>query len=448
MSAHPPLRLREKLAYGLGDTASNFYFQAFNLFLLYYYTDVFGLSATAVGTMFLVTRIFDAVNDPLMGLLADRTRSRWGRFRPYLLWVALPYGLLGYLMFLGPQASDTGKLVYAYITYSLTMLAYTAINIPYSALMGVMSPSTKVRTALSSVRFVCAFGGGFLIASLTLPLKDWLGAGDEAAGFRATMALFAVASVALFWWTFAGTRERVAPAAAEEVSWRRDLGLLWRNRPWLVLFLVALFTLTNVAMRNGAVVYYFKYCLGAESAATLFLSLGSVGMILGAASCHGLARRFDRRRLMIGLTVGNALALAAMYLDWSDARLMLHGLNLMAAFLGGATPVLLFSFYADTADYGEWKFGRRTTGLIFAASLFATKMGIAVGGGLAGWFLDACGFVANVEQTASARHGITLLFSLLPAAFALLTAVALLFYPLTEDRMREIESDLAARRTA
>src|SRR5210317_2035602 len=209
------LSFSEKLGYGLGDSASNFFFQVFNIFLLYYYTDVFGLAPAAVGTMFLVTKIVDAISDPVMGLIADRTHSRWGKFRPYLLWAAVPYGICGYAMFASPDLSDTGKLIYAYVTYTLMMLAYTAINVPYSALLGVISPSSVERTKVASYRFICAFAAAWLIGTFVTPLKNMLGGGDEALGFRLTMIIFAVLSVALFWISFATTRERVSPVEFE-----------------------------------------------------------------------------------------------------------------------------------------------------------------------------------------------------------------------------------------
>jgi GPH family glycoside/pentoside/hexuronide:cation symporter len=206
-----PLSFGEKLGYGLGDMASNFYMGFFGLFLLYYYTDVFGLAPAAVGTMLLVTKVIDAISDPAMGLIADRTNSRWGKYRPYLLWVAIPYGLLGYALLLGPDFSDTGKLIWAYITYSLVMLAYTAINVPYSALLAVISPLARERTKATTFRFILASAGQLAVAAFATPLKNWLGGDDEVLGFRLTMALFAAFSVILFWITFASTRERIAP---------------------------------------------------------------------------------------------------------------------------------------------------------------------------------------------------------------------------------------------
>ncbi len=441
------LTVSEKLAYGLGDTASNFYFQAFNLFLLYYYTDIFGLSAAAVGTLFLVTRIFDAVMDPLMGIIADRTNTRWGKFRPYILWGALPYGVIGYVMFANPSLTADGKLVYAYVTYGLMWVAYTFINIPYSALMGVMSPSSSERTSLSTYRFACAFGGQFLIGLLTVRLKNFLGGGNDAVGFRYTMLIFSVLSVGLFLYTFANTRERVAPPPEQSGSLKEDLGALVRNRPWVALFFSALCTLTNVAIRNGSIIYYFKYTVGDETKAALYISLGSIAFIAGAVSTKLFLKFCERRTLMIILSIANAVTMASFFFVDPKFIVLLHALNILAIFLVGPTPAILWSMYADTADYGEWKFGRRTTGLIFSASVFSQKVGLAIGSALAAWLLNYYGFVANIAQTDRAQVGIKLMFSVFPALFALLGAVAIFFYPIDEATTKKMEEDLKNRKS-
>jgi GPH family glycoside/pentoside/hexuronide:cation symporter len=441
-----PLGFKEKLSYGLGDTASNLYFQAFNLFLFYYYTDVFGLSAAAVGTLMLVTRVLDAAMDPLMGIVADRTSTRWGKFRPYILWGAVPFGVLGYIMFANPDLTPNGKLIYAYVTYSLMWVAYTAVNIPYSALMGVMSPSSADRTSLSTYRFICAFGGGFAIQGLTLPLTKMLGHGNAAEGFSKTMAIFAVVSVALFLNTFANTRERVAPPAGQSASVRDDLKSLKANGPWLILFFGAFFNLVNVAIRNGSLIYYFKYVVGDESKFTLFSTSGTVAFIIGALATKLFLRFVSRRDLMIGLTVANAFSLAAFYFVDPQNFTALFWLNIVSAFLAGPTPAIVWSMYADTADYGEWKSGRRCTALVFAAVVFAQKIGLAVGSAMLGWLLSYSDFVANAIQGPGAVHCIKLMFSLVPAAFALLSGISILFYRLDEPKMKSIELELGARK--
>jgi GPH family glycoside/pentoside/hexuronide:cation symporter len=446
------LRFREKLGYGLGDTASNFFFQVFNIFLLYYYTDVFGIEPALVGVMFIVTKVVDAVSDPVVGLIADRTNTRWGKFRPYLLWGAIPYGLFGYAMFAGPELSDSGKLIYAYATYTLMMLAYTFINIPYSALMGVMSSSSLERTSIASYRFVCAFSAAWLVGTFVTPLKTILGGGDEALGFRLTMMIFAVISIALFWVTFATTRERVKPLQ-DKPSLKLDFKAMLGNGPWMALFFAAIFTLMNVAVRNGAIMYYFKYYVGDDGTpiflifdkTAVFMSLGLFVMIAGIACTKALASRFDKRNLLIVLSLLNALALAAFFVIPPDQYWLMVLVNAVGTFIVGPTPALVWAMYADTADYGEWKSGRRTTGLVFSALQFAQKLGLAVGAGLSGIILSLFGFVANEAQSDLSITGIRLMFSIFPAALAISGVIAIYFYPLKDKKMKEIEAELNKR---
>lgn len=449
------LRFREKLGYGLGDTASNFFFATFNIFLLYYYTDIFGLSAAAVGTMFLVTKILDAVSDPIMGLIADRTNSRWGKFRPYLLLAAVPYGLCGYAMFANPDLSYTGKLVYAYVTYSLMMLAYTAINVPYSALMGVISPSSIERTRVASYRFFCAFGAGWLVGTFVTPLKNILGQGDEAQGFQLTMLIFAVVSVALFWITFATTKERVTPVPVKS-DIKLDLKALFDNGPWKALFLAGIFTLVNIAVRSGTLLYYFKYYVGDDGTplflifdkTAVFLSLGLIAMMVGVTLTKTLSQHFEKRQLMIVLSLLNAASMAVFYFIPPNQYWLMVAVNCAGMLAAGPTPALVWSMYADCADYGEWKSGRRTTALVFSTVQFSHKMGLAVGAGLAGIILSWFGFVANETQTATSMVGIRFMFSVFPTVFALLGIVAIYFYRIDSNMVAKITKDLLDRHSA
>ena len=446
------LRFREKLGYGLGDTASNFFFATFNVFLLYYYTDIFGLSAAAVGTMFLVTKIVDAVSDPIMGLIADRTNSRWGKFRPYLLWAAVPYGLCGYAMFANPDLTYMGKLIYAYVTYSLMMLAYTAINVPYSALMGVISPSSIERTKVASYRFFCAFAAGWLVGTFVTPLKNILGGGDEALGFQYTMAIFAVVSVVLFWITFATTRERVVPAPTSS-NLKLDFKTLLANGPWRVLFITGIVTLMNIAVRNGTLLYYFKYYVGDDGSriflifdkTAVFLSLGLLAMMAGVSLTKFLSQRFEKRQLMIVLSLLNALSMAAFYFTPPDQYWLMVAINCAGMLAAGPTPALVWSMYADCADYGEWKSGRRTTALVFSTVQFSHKMGLAVGAGLAGIILAWFGFVANTVQTEASMFGIRFMFSVFPAILAVMGVVAIYFYRIDSRLIARMEHDLETR---
>ena len=451
------LKFSEKLGYGMGDAASNFFFQAFNVFLLIYYTDVFGLAPAAVGTMFLVTKLVDAFSDPAMGLVADRTNTRWGKFRPYLLTMAVPYGLLGYAMFLGPDLSPTWKLVYAYVTYSLMMLAYTAINIPYSALMGVISPSSDERVKVSAYRFVCAFGAGWLVVTFVRPLQGILGSGDEAAGFRLTMMLFAVFSVALFWWTFAATKEWVQ-AVPVKPDVKAELGALVRNLPWIALFVSGIFALMQTAVRNGGLLYYFKYYVGDDGAAlfsmfgmtfdmaSVFMSLGTIAMVIGVTLTRPLTQRFEKQHLMIALTAASAVINGLFFFIPADQYWLMVAINCLATLISGPLPPLVFAMNADCADYGEWKSGRRTTALIYSGGGFAAKLGLAVGAGLAGYILALFGFIANQPQTETALLGIRLMFTAFPAVLSLIAAAAILFYRLDNALVSRIESELAQRR--
>jgi len=448
-SATARLSLKEKLAYGLGDTASNFYFQFFNLFLAYYYIEVLELGKTRAGTLLAVVPIAVALLNPVIGAIADRTNTRWGKFRPYLLWGAIPYGLLGCVMFAAPELSADGKLLYAYVTYTLVLIAYAAINTPYGALMGVMSPSSEDRTSLNSYRFSCAFLGALLIGWLVPILKDVLtpAGAAPAVGFRNLMYIFAVLSVGMFFFTFVSTRERVITPPQQQGRLGQDLGDLARNVPWLVLFVVAFLNLTNTGLRNAAGIFYFKYAVGNEHAAGWFNLGGFLCFILGALVTKLFTARFSRRSLMIWLTLINGAAIGASYWVNPQYLTLLFALNIIGSFAAGPTPAIVWSLYADTADYGEWKFGRRATGLLISATVLIQKIGLAIGGAMIAWILGRYGFVENApQQTPEALQGVKLVFGLLPGALALGAGIMIVFYPLDEPLVKQIERELAARK--
>lgn len=459
------LKTTEYVGYSLGDTASNLFFQTFGIFLTYFYTDVWGLAPAAVGTMFLVIRFFDAAADPIIGLMADRTQTRWGKFRPYLLWFAIPYGLGGYLLFASPHLGASGKLVYAYLTYGFMMLAYSFINVPYSSMLGVISPSARIRTKASSYRFVGAFGGGLLVSLFVRPLVAWLGGGineagkviHELKGFQLTMLIFAVLSVAMFLICFATTKERVTvPPGQKNNAWG-EVGELLRNYPWMMMLLAAIFSLTYIGLRNGSAIYYFKYVAGYDNApvlfgkldrVTVFLSLGMASQMLGSYCLSFFARIADKRILSYSLTTFTAVCWAAFYIIPKDNFPLQLTVQALGCFSMGPASALVWAMYADVADYGEWKFGRRSTGLVYSASLFAIKTGTAFAGMLLPWILAKYGYMANVAQSATSILGITLAFSLFPAGVAVLKAISLWIYPLTQAKVNEIETELAARRAA
>lgn len=454
MTSHPhKLPLKEKLGYSLGDTASNIFFQFVNIFLLYYYTDVFGISPGHAGTLFLVARVWDAFNDPLMGAIADRTRTRWGTYRPYLLWMAIPFGALGYLAFANPSLGETGRIVYAYVTYIGLMMAYTAINVPYSALMGVMTPSSAERTSLSTFRFVGAFSGGLIVSLGVRPLVRLLGGENEALGFKLTMAIFATVAIVMFFLTFAMTRERVKPQLGTSRI-RDDIKILLKNKPWVIMVVAAILTLSSAAVRWTITPHYFKYYVGDDGSrfwwfldkTTFVLTTGSLAFIAGCLFTGFVSRRFGKRNALMGLTILNGLLILSFYFLPPHAFTAMVVLNLIGNLVAGPTPALVWSIYTDVADYGEWKFGRRTTGLAFSAAMFAQKLGITIGGSICGWTLGGLGFVANTQQSPEVLEGIRAIFSILPGTLAIANGVVLIWYRLSESELKIIERDLAERR--
>ncbi len=447
MHTSAKLSWSEKVGYALGDTASNFYWKTFEFFLLFFYTDVFGLTPAVAGTLFLFTRICDAISDPIMGALADRTRTRWGRFRPYLLWMALPIAVAGVLTFTTPDLDSRGKTIYAFVTYGLMMLAYTAINIPYSALMGVTTPDSEDRTSLSSLRFIGGFSGGVVVVAATPWLVRMLGRGDAARGWQLAMVVWGALAAALFVVCFATTRERVAPPADQKADLRQELRNLASNRPWMVLFLVGSTTLTAFITRGQTTAYYFKYYVGNEALTSLFISSGMVASIAGIALTGPLTRLVGGKKNLFFLlmAISGSLTLVFYFIPPGIPAAII-GFNALITFVQGPNSPLIWAMYADTADYGEWRHGRRNTGLIFAAAVMAQKGGGAVAGMLNGALLTVFGYVANVEQSARSLTGIRLCMSLIPGVLCILAAAITRLYSLDDRTMKQIERDLQARR--
>ena len=442
------LPLREKAGYGIGDFGFNLYWANISAFLLIFYTDVMGLAAAAVGTMMLVTRLVDAVTDPLMGAIADRTRSRWGRFRPYLLFGAVPMALTGVLTWTVPDLDPDGRLLWAYATFTLMMLAYTVLAMPYSALGGVVTGDSQQRTTQISFRFIAAFAGTTVVNWLTLDLVQWLGRGDEALGWQLTLGLYGVIAAATFATVFLTTRERVAPPPMQRSAVRQDILDLLRNRPWLVLFVLALVIMVTIVMRSGSLVYFLKYHVGRPELTGTFLGMYSVALAVGAALTPVMTRHVDKRRLMMWLMAGVGALSCAMYFVPSDQVWALFAINTLIGLLLGPKSPLAFSMYADCADYTEWKTGRRATAMTFAAATFSQKLGGALAAAAIAWMLAAMGYVANEAQSDASRHGIALLLTVIPGAVALLAAWVMRFYPLDDAALHDVQRDLQARRGA
>jgi len=437
------LAVKEKFGYGLGDTASN----------IFYYTDVFGISAAAAGWIFAITRIWDAINDPLMGALADRTNSKHGKYRPYLLWMSVPFGLFGYLVYANPAFSGEGKVVYALLTYVSFMMAYTAINVPYSALMGMMSPDPVERTSLSTYRFVGAFSGMLIVSMTVRPMVRELGNGNEALGYQLTMGVCALLAVILFFITFLTTKERVKPIQ-NTGSLKKDFGYLLQNTPWIIMVVAALLTLSNVGLRSAITPHYFKYFVGDQGEeffwfldkTSLLLTTGSIAFIVGVFFTNILSKTFGKRNSLIVLTLLNGFTVIAFYFIPADAYMTMLAVNALGNLLAGPTPALVWAIYTDVVDYGEWKHGRRTPGLAFSLAMFAQKMGLTIGAAVGAWLLGFYGFVANTDQSDETLQGIRLLFCVIPGVLGLANGVVLFWYRLSDEELATIVSDLEERR--
>lgn len=436
------ISIREKIAYGLGDTASNIIFQTVMMFLLLFYTDVMGLSPAVVGTMFLVVRLIDAVTDPIMGNIADNTKTKWGQFRPYLLWLALPFALISILAFTTPDLSADNKVIYAFVTYTLLMVAYTAINIPYCALGGVLTADAKERVTVQSYRFVFGMLGGVIVAAATMPMVEYFGQGDSAKGYQLTMITMSLLGLVLFLLCFLGTKERVSLPENQTSSFKNNLGSLLKNDQWRILCVAALFLLSGQVLRLTLAVYYVKYFLGREDLITSFLTLGVIGSMIGCAVAQPLAKRVCKIKAYIALqTLSAIICVLSFFIGEEQVVLAYVAFIAWKFFLDMATP-LLWAKMADTIDYGHNKTGIRVTGMVYSGVIFFIKMGVAIGGALAGWLLSFYGYQADVTQVEETKNGILISFTLLPAIASFIVAWVMRKYTLTENLIIDIQREL------
>ncbi len=440
------LTLKEKLGYGLGDTASHFVWDMVGFWILIFYTDTFGISAAAAGTIMLIARVWDMVSDPIMGIVADRTNTRWGKFRPYILWMALPYSILAVLTFTTPDFGETGKVIYAGVTYLLLMTVFTAINLPYSSLGAVMTSDSYERAGLNSYRFIFAFIGQFIVTGTALSLALYFGNGDNAKGYQYTLILFAIVSFILFMITFKTTKERVQPPKEQKQNLKEDLKNLFKNRPWVILFFVGIISFVMFAMQNLSIAYYFKYYIGDEESVQLFNVIGTIALIAGIPLSKPLSKRFGKRNVYVASSLISGLFFILLYLPGVNNIVSIYVLNILAKFTYAPAVPLLWTMLADTADYSEWKNGRRATGLVFSAATFAQKAGWGIGGALAGWLLALYKFTPNIEQTASALTGIKLMISVFPGILYMSCAILLYFYAIDHKTCLVMQQDLDSRR--
>ena len=449
------LSVLEKLGFSAGEYSSSIVWQALMFFLPAFYSDTFGLELTDIATMFLIVRFFDAFNDPIMGIIADRTNTRWGKFRPYLLWFAVPYGVIAMLMFNTPDFDYSGKLAYAYVTYSLMMIIYTVIMIPYNSWVGVISPNSAERTSVSSYKFVFAYLAGLSVQSLILPMVDHFGKvtnelgeiiQNDAIGYRYTMIILGSVSIFFFLVTFFTAKERVQPEAKVESNIKQDFKDLTKNRDWIMVFLTSMLLLIYIIIRSGDIMYYFEYYLGQKELATQFMVVGTVATLLGVLPTKWLSAKFGKKNVFIVALIIIALSQIVFFIAGPEDIVIIFAAQIIFSFASGPTMPLMWAMLADTADYSEWKTHRRATGLIFSATNMSIKSGVAIGGAAIMWILAAYGYEANVAQTDEAIFGIKMLMSLIPAALAVVSMIPLFFYKLDDEKLAVIEADLKARK--
>jgi len=441
------LTFGEKFGYSLGDLAANFIFQAMLALQLDFYTHTFGLTAAQAGTLFLVVGLGVACLNPVMGMIADRTNTRWGKFRPWLLWSALPFGAIGVLTFSTPDFSPAAKIAYAWITYILLRVIYTVNNVPYASITAVMTLDPDERTSISSYRQIAANSAGFIIASLAIPMVRFFGQGNDARGYQYTMGLLSALSVVFFLVAFAVTKERIQPDPQQKSSLGQDLSDLFKNRPWGMLFLATLFYFAAIVVRGNVMLPYFRFVAGNVDLFSWFNGFGLASLLVGVAVSTGISKRTGKRPLFVASMVLTGIFNAALLVIPPHATVLIVSTEVVRQFIYGLSGPIIWSMMGDVADYGEWKTGRRASGTVTAAVVFALWAGLALGGAIAGWLFAFYGFVSDAQvQTAHAQSGILLTASVYAGLAFLASAAAMFFYPISREVNLQIADELAARR--
>ncbi len=479
------LSVAEKIGYSLGDLAANLIFQTLMTFLSFFYTDVYKIPPGSASAIIFTGGMVGAFFNPFMGIIADRTSTRWGKFRPWILWTAVPFGAMALLAFSTPNFSTGGKIAYALITYILLVLVYSANNLPYASLSGVITGDMGERNSLSSYRFIAVMVAQFMVQSLLLPLVTILGDGNKTEGFERTMGLFAGIGVVFFIITFLTTKERITPPEEQKTSVKQDLKDLSKNRPWIIMLVLTIFVFVTLSLKGGSYVYYFENYLDKTSLAVFLNDIGfnsfitgldnalsSIGLagfqwpedpvtsafslfnaggiivgIIGIAISKKLADKFGKRDVFIVALILATLCLL-MFVFYSPTAIgvvfitqMLHG------FFYGVTTPLLWAMIADVADYSEWKNNRRATAIIFSAMIFGLKAGLSIGGALVAGILAAFGYQEQLAtQSLETVNGIKLLVSVFPTITFLIGVSCLFFYRIDKKMETEIERDLNVRR--
>jgi len=441
------LSFGEKFGYSLGDLAANFVFQAMIALQFDFYTHTFGLTAAQASVLFLVVGLGAACLNPAMGVIADRTNTKWGKFRPWLLWTALPFGVIGVLTFTTPNLSTGAKIVYAWTTYILLRVIYTMNNVPYASLNAVMTTDPDERNSISTYRQIAANSAGFIIASLAIPMVRLFGHGDDARGYQYTMGLLSVLSMIFFVVAFLTAKERIQPNPEQKSSLSQDLSDLFSNGPWMVLFLATLFYFAAILVRGNVMLPYFRFVSGNVDLFSWFNGFGLASLLLGVACSTAVTKRMGKRFLFIASMTLTGLFSAALYIIPSHATMTIIGIEVLRQFSFGLSGPLIWSMMGDVADYGEWKTGRRASATVTSAVVFALWVGLAVGGAVAGWILDLYGFVSKADvQSADAQSGILLTASVYAGLAFLAAAICMFFYPITRELNQKIANELTERR--
>ena len=467
------IKLKEKIAYGLGDAASSMFWKIFGMYSLFFYTDVFGITAAAAGTMFLIARLWDSFFDVFVGIAADRTKTKWGKYRPYLLWFAIPFAVMGVFTFYAPDLSSTGKLVYAYITYSLMMIVYSLINVLYASLLGAISADPKERNQLSSYRMSFAFIGSFVTFMLLQPLIDFFSktfdnnnikqlahtaeasVSTSVTGWVMGVGVIGVICVILFLLCFSWTKERVQQIESEEnVSIKTDLKNLFHNAPWWILVATGLAALLFNAVRDSVAIYYFRdfvklnYKMAGTGwdITTIYFLVGQAANLIGVMAAPSISAKYGKKKTyMIAILLAGLLSIVFYFIPNNIVWIL--ALQFLISIFAGYVLPLLWSMFADIVDHQELLTGRRATGLIFSSSSMSQKLGWALGAALSGWILAWFNYIPDaVTQSADTIFGEKLMISLLPAACCVLAFLGMFFYPLSDRKVKEISEELNSRR--
>jgi Na+/melibiose symporter-like transporter len=470
------LSITEKIGYSLGDLAANLVFQTLITYLAYFYTDIYGLEASdATAVMWFVGLIAAFGFNPIVGAIADRTNSRWGKFRPWILWTAMPLGIISVLAFSTPDFRYQGKVIYAVVTYTLLLLLYASSNLPYSALSGVITGNMKERNSISSYRFVAVMFAQFFVQVFMLPIIIYAGEGDKAVGIEIVMTWLAIIGTVMLLITFITTRERVVPTEEQKSTVVEDLKDLIYNRPWVIMLFLTTLTFVSLALKGGSYVYYFENYIDSnrltDFISPILNSLSDVGinffgndpvsagfglfnaggiifMIIGIGLSKPLADKYGKRNIFgVFLLISTVFIILFNFFKTTDIELIFMS-QILHGFFYGITIPLLWAMIADVADYSEWKNNRRATAIIFSAMMVGLKLGLTIGSSLITIILDFYGYLANSEmgQTLEAINGIKSLVSIYPAIPFLIGAGLLFFYEINKEMETQIELELMQRR--